>query len=80
MVKDAEAHAEEDRKAKELIETRNMAENMIHVTKKSLNDLGDKVEEQIYNGVLSSTPNAVWDKQNIPYAIILAVGDDVSIE
>ena len=39
MVKDAEAHAEEDRKAKELIETRNMAENMIHVTKKSLNDL-----------------------------------------
>ena len=40
MVKDAEAHAEEDRKAKELIETRNMAENMIHATKKSLNDLG----------------------------------------
>ena len=46
MVKDAEAHAEEDRKAKELIETRNMAENMIHVTKKSLNDLGDKVEDK----------------------------------
>ena len=32
--------------AKELIETRNMAENMIHVTKKSLNDLGDKVEDK----------------------------------
>ena len=46
MVKDAEAHAEEDRKAKELIETRNMAENMIHATKKSLNDLGDKVEDK----------------------------------
>ena len=46
MVKDAEAHAEEDRKAKELIETRNMAENMIHATKKSMDDLGDKVEDQ----------------------------------
>ncbi len=46
MVKDAEAHAEEDRIAKELIEARNMAENMIHATKKSITDLGDKVEEQ----------------------------------
>jgi len=46
MVKDAEAHAEEDRKAKELIEARNMAENMIHATKKSLDDLGDKVEDK----------------------------------
>ncbi len=46
MVKDAEAHAEEDRKAKELVEVRNMAENMIHATNKSLQDLGDKVEDQ----------------------------------
>ncbi len=46
MVKDAEAHAEEDRKAKELVEVRNMAENLIHATKKSMDELGDKVEEQ----------------------------------
>jgi molecular chaperone DnaK len=46
MVKDAEAHAEEDRLAKELVETRNMAENMIHATRKSMVDLGDKVEDQ----------------------------------
>ena len=45
MVKDAEAHAEEDRIARELVETRNMAENMIHATRKSLEDLGDKVED-----------------------------------
>ncbi|TNF34262.1 MAG: molecular chaperone DnaK, partial [Gammaproteobacteria bacterium] len=44
MVKDAEAHAEEDRKAKELAEARNTADNMIHATQKSLKDLGDKVE------------------------------------
>ena len=46
MVKDAEAHAEEDRQAKELVEARNMAENMIYSTKKSMDELGDKVEEQ----------------------------------
>jgi len=46
MIKDAEAHAEEDRKAKEMIETKNMAENMIHATKKTLNELGDKVEDK----------------------------------
>lgn len=46
MVKDAEAHAEEDRLAKEMVETRNLADNMIHASKKSVNELGDKVEEQ----------------------------------
>ncbi len=46
MVKDAEAHAEEDRIAKELVEAKNMGENMIHATKKSMKDLGDKVEDQ----------------------------------
>ncbi len=44
MVKDAEAHAEEDRKTRELVEARNMAENLIHATKKSMDKLGDKVE------------------------------------
>lgn len=46
MVKDAEAHADEDRKAREMVETRNMAEQMIHATRKSMEELGDKVEEQ----------------------------------
>lgn len=45
MVKDAEAHAEEDRKARELIEARNMAENLIHASRKSMQELGDKVTE-----------------------------------
>ena len=44
MVKDAEAHAEDDKKFQELVGVRNQAENMIHVTEKSLKDLGDKVE------------------------------------
>ena len=44
MVKDAEAHAEEDRKFHELVGVRNQADNMIHAARKALEDLGDKVE------------------------------------
>ena len=44
MVKDAEAHAEEDAKMKELIEVRNQADAMIHGTKKLLDEQGDAVD------------------------------------
>ncbi|MBV6423365.1 MAG: Chaperone protein DnaK [Steroidobacteraceae bacterium] len=44
MVRDAEAHAEEDRKFRELVETRNRADQMIHAVEKSLADLGEKVD------------------------------------
>ncbi len=44
MVKDAEAHAEEDKKFHEMVETRNQADAMLHATKKSLEEMGDKVE------------------------------------
>ena len=43
MVKDAEAHAEEDKKARELVETRNQCDHMVHSVKKSLAEHGDKV-------------------------------------
>lgn len=43
MVKDAEAHAEEDKKQRELVDARNQADNMIHATEKSLKEYGDKV-------------------------------------
>jgi molecular chaperone DnaK len=45
MVKDAEEHAEEDRKFHELIDVRNQADGLIHATNKSLIDLADKVDE-----------------------------------
>jgi molecular chaperone DnaK len=41
MVKDAEAHADEDRKFHELIGARNQADTMIHATRKSMEELGD---------------------------------------
>jgi molecular chaperone DnaK len=46
MVKDAEAHAEEDRKFQELVAARNQADGLIHATEKSLKDLGDQVEAE----------------------------------
>lgn len=46
MRRDAEAHAEEDQKRRELIEARNTADNAIYTTEKTLKDLGDKVSEQ----------------------------------
>ncbi|HKI82215.1 MAG TPA: molecular chaperone DnaK [Pseudodesulfovibrio sp.] len=44
MVKDAEAHADEDKKKQELIETRNQADTLVYTSEKSLRDLGDKVD------------------------------------
>lgn len=44
MVKDAEAHAEEDRRFHELVAVRNQADTMIHATRKSMEQLGDKLE------------------------------------
>ncbi|PID76994.1 MAG: molecular chaperone DnaK [Deltaproteobacteria bacterium] len=46
MTKDAELHAEEDKKRKEAAETRNQADALIHATEKSLKDLGDKVDAE----------------------------------
>jgi molecular chaperone DnaK len=44
MVRDAEEHADEDRQAKELVEARNQGDAMLHSVRKSLSDLGDKVD------------------------------------
>ncbi len=46
MVADAEAHAAEDQKFRELVDTRNQADALLHATEKSLSDLGDKVEAE----------------------------------
>jgi len=51
MVKDAEAHAEEDRKFQELVTARNAGDQMVHATEKALNDLGDKVSDAEKNEV-----------------------------
>jgi molecular chaperone DnaK len=45
MVKDAEAHAEEDKKRRELVEAKNQADGLIHTTEQTLSEAGDKVPE-----------------------------------
>lgn len=44
MVKDAESHADEDRTKKKAVETKNQAENLVYSTRKSLKEIGDKVD------------------------------------
>jgi molecular chaperone DnaK len=44
MVRDAEINADEDRKKKELVDARNQAENLVYSTRKSLKEIGDKVD------------------------------------
>ncbi|MGA9441813.1 MAG: molecular chaperone DnaK [Methyloceanibacter sp.] len=46
MVKEAESHAEDDKKRRELVEARNQAEALIHSTEKMLADFGDKVSDE----------------------------------
>jgi len=45
MMKEAEANAEEDRKRKESVETRNQADQLVYTVEKTLKDLGDKVDQ-----------------------------------
>ncbi|MFL2559600.1 MAG: molecular chaperone DnaK [Gammaproteobacteria bacterium] len=56
MVKDAEVHADEDKKAKELVESKNQAEAMIHGSEKAIKDLGNKADkkevEKIKNAII----------------------------
>jgi molecular chaperone DnaK len=45
LVKDAELHAEEDKKKRELIDARNMADSLIYTTEKSVKEVGDKLDD-----------------------------------
>jgi molecular chaperone DnaK len=56
-IRDAEMHAEEDHKKKELVEARNHADSLIYSTEKSLKDLGEKVDA----GTRSNVEQAIAD-------------------
>jgi molecular chaperone DnaK len=51
LVKDAELHADEDKKKRELVEARNHADTLIYTTEKSLKDLGDKVDDETRSNI-----------------------------
>ena len=53
LVKDAELHSEEDKKTKELVESRNQADSLIYATEKSIKDLGEKVDASTRSNIES---------------------------
>jgi molecular chaperone DnaK len=71
LVKEAELHADEDKGRKELVETRNQADNLIYSTEKSLNELGDKVDA----ATRSDIESAVADLRGV-----MDGGDKAAIE
>lgn len=54
LIKDAELHAEDDKKKRELVEARNSADALIYSTEKSIKDLGDKVDAETKSKVEAS--------------------------
>ncbi len=62
MVKDAETHAEEDKKKRELIETKNQSEAMVHSVEKALEEAGDKIsseDKESIQAAIEATKKAV---------------------
>ena len=57
MKKDAEIHAEEDKRRRELVETKNQADALVHSTEKSLKELGDKVDAETRTNVENEIEN-----------------------
>ena len=57
MTRDAEMHKEEDRKRRELVDTRNQADAIVHASEKSLKDLGDKVDAATKSSVEKEIEN-----------------------
>ena len=51
LVRDAEIHVDEDKKRRELVDTRNMADSLIYATEKSVKEAGDKVDEGTKAGI-----------------------------
>jgi len=58
MVKDAESNAEADKKARELVDARNQLDSLIHATKKSITELGDKIDSKEKEDIESQITSA----------------------
>jgi molecular chaperone DnaK len=57
LVKDAETHAEEDKRHKELVEAKNMADSLIYSTEKSVGELGDKLDAETQGSINTAVEN-----------------------
>jgi molecular chaperone DnaK len=57
LIKDAELHAEEDKKKRELVDARNMADSLIYSTEKSIKEIGDKLDESTKDDINKAIEN-----------------------
>ena len=67
MIKDAEAHADEDKKFQELVSSRNMADSLVHSTKQSLEELKDEIsddEKSAIEGALTELEESIKEKRS----------------
>ncbi|HUN45827.1 MAG TPA: molecular chaperone DnaK [Stellaceae bacterium] len=78
MVKDAEAHADEDKKRRELVEAKNNAEALIHAAEKSLAEAGDKVGSAEKQAVESAVAELKTALQGTDPAAIKSKADALS--
>jgi molecular chaperone DnaK len=78
LVKDAELHAEEDRKRRELVEVRNTADAMIYQTEKSLKDLGSKVDSATKSSVENAVANLKKAMEGNDEAEIKRLSDELT--
>jgi molecular chaperone DnaK len=78
MRRDAEAHAEEDRKRKELIEARNHADNTVYAAEKALREFGDKVPAAVKSGIEASVAEVKRVAEGEEVSVIKAATDQLS--
>ncbi len=78
MQSDAEAHAEEDKKKMELIETKNLADQMIHTAEKALKDAEGKITDDIKNEVTTAVDEVKKAKEGTDGDAIKAAAEKLS--
>ena len=77
MVKDAEAHAEEDKKQKEEVEVRNQTDSLCYSTEQTLNELGDKVSADVKSKAEATIADAKKALEGSDVEAIKAAGESL---
>ena len=77
MVKDAEAHAEEDKKQKEEVEVRNQTDSLCYSTEQTLNELGDKVSADVKSKAEAAIADAKKALEGSDIEAIKAAGESL---
>lgn len=80
MKKDAESHAEEDKKKKEVIEVKNMADTLAYTTEKALKDAGDKITDDERKPVLEKLEALKQVKDGTDSEAIKKATEELSVE